>query len=140
MAEVELLQTILSMEFLISLALRSVVAGIILFLTSRIVGAKGGLLAAMGVAALSTVITIFIFEAYVFPLLAVESTDILTAIQTNVFGLLLTYIMPSIVWFFLVMILLKVGPVHAGIIAFVQWLLGLALTYFGVLTFLTDFL
>lgn len=140
MAEAELLQLILTADFLISLAVRSVVAGIILFLTSRLVGAKGGLLAAMGVAALSTIITIFVFESYVFPLLEVETTDILTAIKTNVFGLILSYVLPGIVWFFLVMTLLRTGPFQAFAIAFIQWLLGLAISYFGVLTFLSDFL
>lgn len=140
MAEPNLLLLLATPSFLVSLALRSVVAGIILFITSRFVGAKGGLLGAMGVAFLTTVITIFVFEAYVFPLLEVESTDILTAIKTNVFGLLLSYILPGLVWFFLVIMLLKVGPMKALIIAFVQWLLGLALTYFGVMTFLTQYL
>ncbi len=140
MADAGLLQVLFTQEFLVSLAVRSVIAGMILFLTSRVVGARGGLLSAMGVAFLSTVITIFVFESYVFPLLAVESTDILTAIQTNLFGLALTYILPGLVWFFLVITLLKVGPFQALAIAFIQWLLGLALTYFGVLTFLTDFL
>lgn len=127
-------------EFWLSLAIRSVVTGIILYVTSRLVGAKGGLLSAMGVAFLTTVITIFVFETYVFPLLTADSADILTAISTNIFGLVLTYILPGVVWFFLVMLLLKVGPMQALIIAFIQWLLGIALSYFGIMTFLIEYL
>lgn len=140
MAEPNLLALVFTPAFLIPLSVRWIVSGIILFLTSRLVGAKGGLLSAIGVAFLSTVITVFVFEAYIFPLLNVESTNILTMIKTNIFGLVLSYILPGLVWFFLVMILLRVGPFQALTIAFVQWLLGLALTYFGILTFLAAFL
>lgn len=140
MAEAELLQLFLSASFLMSLAVRTVVSGILLFGLSRFVGARGGLLAAMGVAFLSTVITMFVFEAYVFPLLEFEAVDIITAIETNVFGLIVSYILPGLVWFFLVMMLLRVGPVKAAIVAFLQWLLALALTHFGVLVFLTEFI
>ena len=140
MAEVSLLQLFLTTDFWVLLAIRSVVAGLILYLTSRLVGAKGGLLSAMGVAFLNVVIVIFLFESYIFPLLAFESTDLVTALQTNILGFILALLLPGIIWFVLVMVLLKVGPMQALIIAFVQWLLGVALTYFGVLTFLTAFL
>lgn len=140
MAEESLLAMVFTLDFAVALALRSVISGLILFGTSRLVGAKGGLLSAMGVATLTTLITIFLFEAYVFPLIGYEATDILTAIKTNLFGLILSYVLPSVVWFFVVMMLLKVGPFQALTIAFAQWLISLALSYFGVLTFLTDFL
>lgn len=135
-----LLTLFLIPDFWIGLAIRSVISGLILFAISRIVGAKGGLLSAMGVAVLTTVITIFVFETYVFPLLVTDSADIWTAITTNLLGIALTYILPGIIWFFLVMILLKVGPVQAAMIAFIQWLISLALTYFGVMTFLLAYL
>jgi hypothetical protein len=139
MAE-SLLALFLIPDFWIALAIRSVIAGLILFVTSRLVGAKGGLLSAMGVAFLTTVVTIFVFETYVFPLLVTDSGDILTAITTNLLGLALTYILPGVVWFFLSMILLKVGPLQALAIAFIQWLIGLAISYFGVMTFLLEYL
>lgn len=140
MVEADLLQLFLLPDFWFSLAVRSVIAGLVLYFTSRLVGAKGGLLSAMGVAFLSVVITIFVFETYIFPLLTVESADIITAISTNLFGLLLVYIIPGVIWFVLVMTLLKVGPMQALVIAFIQWLIGFALQYFGVLTWLTQFL
>ncbi len=140
MVETSLLDVLFTADFLVALAVRSVVSGVILFLTSRLVMAKGGLLSCMAVAALTTVITIFVFEAYVLPLLEVDPTDIMTALKTNIFGVVLSYIMPGLVWFFLTIMILRVGPFQALAIAFTQWLLGLALMYFGVLTFLADFL
>lgn len=140
MAELTLIDFLLTPGGIMELAVRTVVSGIILFLTSRLVGAKGGLLAAMGVACLNIVVTALVFETYVFPLMAYDSQDIATMLQTNVLGFVLAGVMPGIVWGFLVMMLMKVGPVQAGMIAFAQWLLGLALSYFGVLLFLKSFL
>lgn len=140
MVEATLFDLFLSAGFLMSLALRTVIAGILLFVFSRFVGARGGLLAALGVAFLHTVLTIFLLEAYVFPLLEVEVTDILTALKTNIFGLVVGWILPGAVWFFLVMLLLKIGPVQAIILSVLQWLVSLALSYFGVLVFLTEYL
>jgi len=140
MVEVELLQLFLSADFLVSLAVRTVVSGILLFVLSRFVGAKGGLLPSMGVALFTTIIVMFIFEAYLFPLLEFETTDILTALNTNVLGLVLSYVMPAAVWFFLVMMLLRVSPIKALMVAFLQWLLSLALVHFGILVFLTEFI
>lgn len=140
MVEASLLQSLFTVDSMIELAIRAVVSGIILFFTSRLVGAKGGLLACMGVAVLSSVITIFILDAYVIPMLSVESTDIVAALEKNVLGYVLSYMLPGAVWFFVVILLLRVGPMHALMLAFVQWLLGLALSYFGIFTFLQDFL
>lgn len=122
------------------LAVRTVISGIILFLTSRLVGARGGLLAAMGVAFLNILIMSIVFEIYIFPLMAYDSQDIATMLQTNILGFVLAGIMPGLIWGLLVMVLMKVGPLQAGMIAFVQWLLGLALSYFGLLLFLKSFL
>jgi len=140
MSELTLVDFLLTPGGIMELAVRTVVSGVILFLTSRIVGAGGGLLAAMGVACLNIVVTALVFEAYIFPLMAYDSQDITTMLQTNILGFVLAGIMPGIVWGLLVMTLMKVGPVQAGVIAFVQWLLGLALSYFGVLLFLKSFL
>lgn len=140
MAEATMIDFLFTFGGVMSLAVTTVISGMILFLTSRIVGAKGGLLAAMGVACLNVIINAFVFEAYIFPLMAYDSQDIATMLQTNIPGFALALIMPSVVWGFLVMVLLKVGPVQAGIIAFTQWLLSLALSYFGILLFLQSFL
>lgn len=140
MPEVALLATLLSADFLVGLAVRSVLSGILLFVVSRIVGAKGGLLAAIGVAFLTTIITMVVFESYVFPLLEFESNDIQTALETNVFGLILSFVLPGIVWFFLVMVLLKTGPLKAVIIAILQWALTLAIKLVGFLAFIAAFL
>ena len=140
MAEIALLATLLNPDFLIGLAVRSVLSGILLFGVSRIVGAKGGLLAAIGVAFLTTVITMVVFEAYVFPLLEFESDDIQTAVKTNLFGLILGFVMSGMVWFFLVMALMKVGPLKAAIVAILQWALTLAIKLVGFLAFIAAFL
>jgi len=140
MADPTMIDFLFTFGGIMSLAVTTIISGIILFLTSRIVGAKGGILAAMGVAFLNVIITAFVFEAYIFPLMAYDSQDIATMLQTNVLGFVLASVMPGVVWGFLVMVLLKVGPVQAAMIAFAQWLLGLALSYFGVLLFLQSFL
>lgn len=140
MAEATMIDFLFTFGGIMSLAVTTVISGMILFLTSRVVGAKGGLLASMGVACLNVVISALVFEAYIFPLMAYDSQDIATMLQTNVLGFVLASVMPGVVWGFLVMVLLKVGPVKAGMIAFTQWLLSLALSYFGVLLFLQSFL
>lgn len=140
MVEATLLELLFTPDSLVELAVRSVISGLVLFVISRVVSAKGGLLSAISIGFLNSVILVFLFQAYIFPLLAVESTDIVTALKTNVLGLVLSYILPSAVWFFLVMAIMRVGIVQAGMIAFAQWLLSLALTYFGVFTFLAEFI
>jgi hypothetical protein len=140
MEDTTLISFLLTPGGIMDLAVRTVISGIILFLTSRLVGARGGLLAAMGVAFLNILIMSIVFEIYIFPLMAYDSQDIATMLQTNILGFVLAGIMPGLIWGLLVMVLMKVGPLQAGMIAFVQWLLGLALSYFGLLLFLKSFL
>jgi hypothetical protein len=140
MEDTTLISFLLTPGGIMDLAVRTVISGIILFLTSRLVGARGGLLAAMGVAFLNILIMSIVFEIYIFPLMAYDSQDIATMLQTNILGFVLAGIMPGVIWGLLVMVLMKVGPLQAGMIAFVQWLLGLALSYFGLLLFLKSFL
>lgn len=135
----DLLTILLTPSYLIPFAVRWVISGVILFITAKFVGAKGGLLSAIGVAFLSTVITVMLLQTYVSQLLNYDATDIVSLIQNNIFGLVLSYVLPAVVWFFLVMILMKVGPMHALMIAFVQWVLGVALAYFGLPNFISSF-
>lgn len=125
--------------YLIGLALQTVISGFILYFSSRVVGSQSGLLSAFGVAFLSTMVTGFLIDAYLIPMLQTESVTIGGALETNILAMAMSYVLPGAVWFVFVIALMKVGPVQALVMAFLQWLLKFALIYFGFLTFFAAF-
>lgn len=142
----------LSAEFLISLAVTSVLSGLLLFIISRFVGAKGGLLAAIGVAFLVTVINVVALESFVFPLIDSSIDQKLANMEAElqrdpadfVIGLLtaglIMLILPGVVWVVTVMALMKVSFFKAILIAVIERILVFILGLIGFLAFLVAFL
>ena len=121
----------LTVGFIIFLATRAVIEGIVLFFAAKFFGSKSSLLTAVLSAFLITIITMIAFELYVFPLLEVDPQNLQEAVESNLFGLILSYILPGIIWFFVVTIFMKVGLFSAAGIGFSLRLLDFAIVFFG---------
>ena len=121
----------LTLGFIIFLATRAVIAGITLFFVSKLFGSKSGLLTSILSTLLITIITMIVFEIYVFPLLEVDPENLQEAVESNLIGLVLSYILPGIIWFVVVMFFMRVGIFSAIGIALLLRLLDFAIVFFG---------
>ncbi len=134
------ISSFLEFGFLSYLVIRTLIAGTILLIVSRIFFPKGGIIAPFIIIIISIIGTIIIEEEYIIPLLENDSETIVDTLKNEVFGYVLSFAAPIIIWIFALMIFMRMGLFSAIGVSILIKAIDYAIIKYEIFIFVAEYI